>query len=75
MVPKLFETDLAALKEKLLLMASHAEAAVNRAIRALLKRGDELARQYYFQDVIGRQTITFPVEFVKEKDTWKILEF
>lgn len=44
-MPTRFETDLAGLKEKLLLMASHAEAAVNRAIRALLKRDDELARR------------------------------
>lgn len=33
------------LKEKLLLMASHAEAAVNRSVRALLRRDDDLARQ------------------------------
>src|SRR5207248_10795574 len=40
-----FENELAALKEKLLLMASHAEAAVNRAVKALLKRDDDLARR------------------------------
>jgi DNA-binding beta-propeller fold protein YncE len=31
--------------------------------------------EYYFQQVIGGQTITFPVEFVKENGVWKILEF
>jgi hypothetical protein len=31
--------------------------------------------EYYFNQVIGGQTITFPVEFVKENGVWKILEF
>ena len=31
--------------------------------------------QYYFEQVIDGQTITFPVEFVKENGVWKILEF
>jgi len=31
--------------------------------------------QYYFEDTIGGETITFPVEFVKENGIWKILEF
>jgi len=54
-VPNEFETELAALKEKLLIMASHAEAAVNRAIKALLKRDDVLARRTREEDsVIGR---------------------
>jgi phosphate transport system protein len=39
-----FETKLDSLKEKLLLMASLAEAAVNRSIQALVERNDELAR-------------------------------
>lgn len=39
-----FETELDSLKEKLLTMASLAEAAVNRSIRALVERNDELAR-------------------------------
>ena len=30
---------------------------------------------YYFEQVIDGQTITFPVEFVKENGVWKILEF
>jgi len=51
-VPTQFETELAALKEKLLLMASHAEAAVNRAIKALLKRDDDLARRTEEDDQI-----------------------
>ena len=33
------------------------------------------ASQYYFEKTIDSQTITFPVEFVKEKGVWKILEF
>ena len=47
-----FDTELAALKEKLLLMASHAEAAVNRAIKALLKRDDDLSRRTEEDDEI-----------------------
>jgi len=39
------ESELAALKEKLLMMASHAEAAVNRSVKALMRRDDELARR------------------------------
>jgi phosphate transport system protein len=39
-----FEQELAGLKEKLLTMASLAEAAVNKAIKALLDRDDDLAR-------------------------------
>jgi hypothetical protein len=31
--------------------------------------------QYTFERVIGGQTVTFPVEFVKENGIWKILEF
>ena len=38
-----FDQDLNELKEKLLTMASHAEAAVNRAIQALANRDLELA--------------------------------
>lgn len=39
------EFGLAELKERLLTMASHAEAAVNHAVKALLRRDDDLARQ------------------------------
>lgn len=46
------ETELPALKEKLLLMAGHAETAVNRAIKALLKRDDELARRTKEEDSV-----------------------
>src|SRR4051812_5054673 len=42
--------QLSALKEKLLLMASRAEAAVNRAVKALIKRDDKLARQIKADD-------------------------
>lgn len=39
------EAELSSVKQRLLLMGSHAEAAVNRALRALLRRDDDLARQ------------------------------
>jgi len=44
-VPNKIESELAGLKEKLLMMASHAEAAVNRSVKALIRRDDELARR------------------------------
>jgi phosphate transport system protein len=44
------ERDLPALKEKLLIMASRAEAAVNRAVKALVKRDDKLAYQIKEED-------------------------
>jgi phosphate transport system protein len=47
-----FETELAALKEKLLIMASHAEGAVHRALKALIRRDDELARRTKEEDAI-----------------------
>ncbi len=31
--------------------------------------------EYYFEQVIAGQTITFPVDFVKENGVWRILEF
>ncbi|MBN2506358.1 MAG: phosphate signaling complex protein PhoU [Verrucomicrobia bacterium] len=40
------------LKEKLLTMASHAEAAVNQSVRALLRRDDDLAMQTKAQDAV-----------------------
>jgi phosphate transport system protein len=39
----LIDMDLDELKQKLLTMASHAETAVNEALRALLERDYELA--------------------------------
>lgn len=39
-----FESELQSLKQKLLLMASRAEAAVNLAMKALVERDDDLAR-------------------------------
>jgi len=39
-----FDQELASLKEQLLIMASLAEAAVNKAIKALVERDDDLAR-------------------------------
>src|SRR5271165_2062348 len=47
-----FENELAVLKEKLLTMASHAEGAVTKAIKALIERDDELARRVMADDVI-----------------------
>jgi phosphate transport system protein len=49
-VPAEFETELAALKEKLLVMAGYAEAAVNRAVKALIRRDDDLARRTREED-------------------------
>src|SRR5688572_11027200 len=51
-VPAEFENQLATLKEKLLTMASHAEAAVNRAIKALIRRDDDLARRTKEEDSV-----------------------
>lgn len=40
-----FEAELVALKEKLLLMSSRSEGAVNNSIKALVERDDDLARR------------------------------
>jgi phosphate transport system protein len=40
-----FEMELDGLKQKLLLMASHAETAVNQAVQALVQRDSNLAQQ------------------------------
>ena len=50
-----FENELAGLKEKLLIMASHAESAVSKGIKALVERDDELARRVMADDVIVDQ--------------------
>ena len=50
-----FENELAGLKEKLLIMASHAESAVSKSIKALVERDDELARRVMADDVIVDQ--------------------
>jgi phosphate transport system protein len=50
-----FEHELVNLKEKLLTMASHSEGAVNKAIKALVERDDELARRVMADDVIVDQ--------------------
>lgn len=49
-VPVDFETEVAALKENLLVMAGYAEAAVNRAVKALIRRDDDLARRTREED-------------------------
>ncbi|MBI3415361.1 MAG: phosphate signaling complex protein PhoU [Verrucomicrobia bacterium] len=45
-----FEGELAELKEKLLLMASHATAAVTDSVKALVDRNDDLARSVVARD-------------------------
>ena len=45
-----FEQELDELKQKLLTMASHAETAVQRAVKALVDRDDELARKVKEED-------------------------
>ena len=50
-----FEHELIELKEKLLTMASHSEAAVSKAIKALVERDDELARRVMGDDAIVDQ--------------------
>jgi phosphate transport system protein len=47
-----FEEELGRLKENLLAMASHAESAVARAMRALVERDDGLARQVIDDDSV-----------------------
>jgi len=47
-----FERELATLKEKLLTMASLAEAAVNKAVKALMDRDDDLARSVKEEDSV-----------------------
>ena len=46
------ENKMLELNEKLLVMASHAEAAVNRAVKALVRRDDELARRTQEEDSV-----------------------
>jgi phosphate transport system protein len=50
-----FDNELVGLKEKLLTMASHAEGAVTKAIKALVERDDELARRVMADDTIVDQ--------------------
>lgn len=45
-----YDSEISKLKESLLAMASHAESAVARAMRALVERNDELARQVQVDD-------------------------
>ena len=45
-----FEKELDDLKQKLLVMASHAENAVNRSIKSLVERDDELALKVRGED-------------------------
>lgn len=48
-------------------------SVINKTLTPAFIGGDNA--QYYFQDVIGGETITFPVTFTKENGVWKILEF
>ena len=47
-----FEQEIEDLKEKLLTMAGHAEAAVQRAVKALVERDERLARKVKQEDSI-----------------------
>ena len=47
-----FDTELDSLKQKLLAMASHAETAINDAMRALLERNHDLALQVKTNDKV-----------------------
>lgn len=47
-----FDTEMTRLKESLLLMASHAESAVTRAMRALVDRDDALAQAVEAGDTV-----------------------
>lgn len=47
-----FEQEISKLKDTLLAMASHAESAVSRSMRALVERDDALARQVQVDDNI-----------------------
>src|SRR3954468_4567490 len=47
-----FEQEMAALKQKLLTMASHAESALTNGIKALVDRDDDLARKVIADDSI-----------------------
>ena len=47
-----FDIELTDLKEKLLIMASHAEAAVTNAMKALVERDDDLARGVKENDTV-----------------------
>lgn len=47
-----YEEEMSRLKDSVLAMASHAESAVARAIRALVERNDGLARQVIQDDAI-----------------------
>ncbi len=47
-----YTEEMTRLKESLLAMASHAESAVSRAMRALVERNDELARDVQRDDTI-----------------------
>ena len=49
-VPAVIASEIAVLKEKLLTMAGYAEAAVNRAVKALVRRDDDLARRTREED-------------------------
>ena len=43
------------------------------AISPIFVEGDKA--QYYFEQVVDDQTITFPIEFVRENGLWKIEEY
>jgi sugar lactone lactonase YvrE len=55
--------------------ATALSAVMNKTLTPVVINGDRA--QYYFEDatIIPGETITFPVEFVKENGIWKISEF
>ena len=61
-----FDSELAALKEKLLVMASRSEATVTASIRALVERDDDLARAVEADDdAIDRLEIEIDEDSIK----------
>jgi len=48
-------------------------SVMDKTLTSAVITGD--SAQYYFEDIIAGETITFPVELVKENGVWKILDF
>jgi phosphate transport system protein len=55
-MPKHFDDEVGALKEKLLTMGSYAESAVSQAVQAVIERDDKLARQVQENDDVMDQS-------------------
>ena len=64
------------LTHKVFIIFQTISATLNKTLTPAVINCD--SAQYYFEDInniIPEETITFPVEFVKENGVWKILEF